>query len=82
MTTARLEIRCTGRHINRLTNRPYGRTCNRLFVSTGEYRTSADWIERARAAGWRISPLQADNTVNACCPTCSAARKESTEPKG
>lgn len=75
MTRRRLEIRCTGRKINPLNNRPYGRTCNRVFTAAGPYRTRASWIEQARAAGWRVSPLQPDKTVNACCPACSTGKK-------
>jgi hypothetical protein len=71
----RLEIRCTGRKVNPLTNRPYGRICNKVFASDRPYRSRNDWLERARAAGWRVSPPRADKTVNACCPDCSACRK-------
>ncbi len=74
MTRARLEIRCTGRKIRRTTNLPYGRTCDLLFTSTTPYRSRKDWIERARAAGWRVSPLLPDKTVHACCPACRTGK--------
>lgn len=64
-----LEIRCTGRAVNPYNNQPVGRPCGVLFQS-GAYRSRKNWIERARAAGWRVSPLQPDNTVNAYCPKC------------
>lgn len=78
MTRSRLEIRCTGRKVNQRSNRPYGRTCNQVFVSAGAYRSRKDWIERARAAGWRVSPLKPDKTVNACCPACSTGKPKPT----
>jgi hypothetical protein len=78
VTRGRLEIRCTGRKINPLSNRPYGRTCNLVFASSGPYRSRRHWIEQARAAGWRISPPQADKTVTACCPACSTGKKQKT----
>lgn len=76
----RLEIRCTGRRINPLNNQPIGRTCNLLFVSARAYRSRADWIERARAAGWRVSPLHADKTITACCPHCVSGKKRTRPP--
>ena len=83
MTRSRLEIRCAGRKVRKSNNQPYGRTCNRVFASTGAYRSRANWIEQARVAGWRVSPLRADKTVNACCPTCSTGKKpgKSTDTK-
>ena len=69
-----LVIRCTGRAVNPRTNQPIGRVCGKVYRSARAYRTRADWIERARAAGWRVSPLQADKTVTACCPTCSRGK--------
>lgn len=65
-----LLIRCTGRAVNPRNNQPVGRVCGRLFASAKAYRSRADWIERARSVGWRVSPLQPDNTVIACCPRC------------
>jgi hypothetical protein len=76
--TRRLEIRCAGRQINPLNNQPYGRICGLTFTSSGMYRSRRNWIERARAAGWRVSPLQADKTVTACCPACSTGKKQKT----
>ena len=70
----KLLIRCTGRWVNRRTNKPYGRVCGNVFTSSGAYRSRADWIERARAAGWRVSPLQRDNTVIANCPVCTGKK--------
>ncbi len=71
---AQLVIRCSGRKYNPLTNAPVGRVCGRTFRSARAYRSRTDWIERARAAGWRVSPLTRDKTVNACCPTCSGGK--------
>lgn len=65
-----LLIRCSGRKVNPLNNKPVGAQCGRLFTSSKAYRSRADWIERARAAGWRVSPPQTDRTVIACCPRC------------
>lgn len=73
-----LEIRCTGRKVNRFSNKPYGRTCGRVFTSKAAYRSRATWIERARAAGWRISPLLPDRTVTAFCPTCVTGKTNRT----
>lgn len=78
MTTARrnqLEIRCTGQAVNPLNNQPVGKVCNTVFASARAYRSRKDWIERARAAGWRVSQPKPDRTVDACCPTCSRPRK-------
>jgi hypothetical protein len=75
MPRTHLEIRCTGRKINPRNNQPYGRTCGTVFTSARTYRSRQNWIERARAAGWRVSPLRTDKTVNACCPACSTGRK-------
>jgi hypothetical protein len=74
VTQTHLEILCTGRTINPRSNRPYGRTCGLLFTSTRPYRSATDWIERARVAGWRVSPLQPDHTVNAYCPACTTGK--------
>jgi hypothetical protein len=74
-TSTRLHIRCTGRKINPLSNQPYGRTCGRVFTSTRPYHSRADWLERARAAGWRLSPLTSDRSVTACCPPCATGKK-------
>jgi len=74
MTTARrnqLVIRCTGQAVNPLNNQPIGKVCNKVFTSTRAYRSRQDWIERARAAGWRVSQVNPDRTVKASCPTCS-----------
>lgn len=65
-----LLIRCSGRAVNPLNNQPTGRECGRRFSSKA-YRSRKDWIERARACGWRVSPPRPDGTVNAMCPTCS-----------
>lgn len=65
-----LVIRCSGQRINRYAFRAVGPICGELFVSAAPYRTVVDWIERARVAGWRVSPLQPDHTVNAYCPSC------------
>jgi hypothetical protein len=70
----KLLIRCTGRRVNPLNNKPYGRVCGKEFTSARGYRSRADWIERARAAGWRVSPLQRDNTVIANCPSCTGPK--------
>lgn len=70
-----LVIRCTGRLVDPRTFRPVGRVCGRVFKSATAYRSRANWIERARAAGWRVSPLASDNTVTACCPTCHTGKK-------
>ena len=79
-----LVIRCTGRKVNPLTFRAEGRVCGRRFTSAGKYRSRADWIERARAAGWRVSPLHRDKTVIACCPPCNGTapkkKKKRKEP--
>ncbi|MER5608293.1 hypothetical protein AB0F93_03550 [Micromonospora tulbaghiae] len=64
-----LEIRCSGRSVDLYSFRAVGRPCGRLFTA-GTYRSRADWIERARAAGWKVSPLHPDKTVNAHCPKC------------
>lgn len=66
-----LVIRCTGQAVNPLTNQPVGRVCGAVFTSARAYRSRKDWIERARAAGWRVSALTAEKTVNACCPKCT-----------
>jgi hypothetical protein len=71
----RLEIRCTGRRVSKVSNKPVGRTCGTVFTSSARYRSRANWIERARAAGWRISPLRPDNTVLAYCPNCVTGKK-------
>jgi len=87
MTTARprkrttLLIRCTGRTVHRVTLKPRGPTCGTVFTSERPYKSRADWIERARAAGWRVSPLQADNTVIACCPSCVSGTKPKTKER-
>lgn len=65
-----LEIRCTGQRVNMRNLQPIGRVCGELFTSQRAYRSRANWIERARAVGWRVSPLQPDKTVNAMCPKC------------
>jgi hypothetical protein len=70
-----LEIRCTGRKFNPSKNCLYGRACNRVFTSARPYRSRKDWIERARSAGWRISPPHPDKTVTACCPACVTGKK-------
>lgn len=75
----RLEIRCTGRAVNPRTNKHVGRVCGTVFVSARPYRSRADWIQRARAVGWRVSPLRPDNTVNACCPRCSSGGKKNRQ---
>jgi hypothetical protein len=77
-----LEIRCTGRRFNPLTNQLVGRECGQVFASAGTYLSRANWIERARAAGWRVSPLKTDNTVNACCPTCVGGKTRSSPRAG
>lgn len=64
-------IRCSGRAVNPLNNKPRGRECGQVFQSARTYRSRADWIERARAVGWRVSPLQPDKTVIANCPPCT-----------
>ncbi len=69
-----LVIRCGSRPLDRLTLKPRGRVCGKLFTSTRAYRSRADWIERARSVGWRISPLKPDKTVDACCPKCSGMK--------
>lgn len=70
-TRTRLLIRCTGRRVNPRTIQPVGRVCGRVFTSPRAYRSRANWIELARAAGWRVSPIQPDKTVTAGCPRCS-----------
>ncbi len=65
-----LVIRCTGRAFNRFKSKPVGRVCGAVFGSAAAYRDAADWIERARSIGWRVSPLQPGNTVTAICPNC------------
>lgn len=70
-----LLIRCSGRHVNPLSFKAVGRECGRQFRSAKAYRSRADWIERARSAGWRVSPLQQPgNTVIANCPRCRTGR--------
>jgi len=64
-----LVIRCTGRTVNPISLKPQGRVCGKTYRGP-VYRSKADWILRARAAGWRVSPLTRDG-VNAMCPTCS-----------
>lgn len=72
MPTAQLVIRCSGRPVNQYNNEPTGRECGRRFESGGQHQGDpAAWTERARAGGWRVSPLDRDDTVNAMCPTCS-----------
>lgn len=71
----RLVIRCTGRPVARVSLKPVGRECGTLFTTTAPYRSRAGWIEMARAAGWKVSPLSAANTVTATCPACGAPRK-------
>lgn len=66
-----LLIRCSSRRINPYKFQAEGRECGRRFASAKAYRSRADWIERARAAGWRVSPLAADKTVTATCPAHS-----------
>jgi hypothetical protein len=76
---ARLLIRCTGRKVSRISLKPRGRECGRVFVSAAAYRSRADWIERARAAGWSVSPLSLDKTVIANCPYCLTGTKPPKE---
>lgn len=83
-TRIKLEIRCTGRAINPLNNQPRGRVCGIVFQSPRAYRSRAAWIELARAAGWRVSPLARDKTVTAICPPCVAGKRRNRrkEPRG
>lgn len=70
-----LLIRCSGRKVNPFSFRPEGRECGRRFRSAKAYSSRANWIERARAAGWRVSPLRPDKTVIANCPRCVTGPK-------
>lgn len=76
----RLVITCTARAVNPLSNKPRGPACGTVFESAGPYRSRANWIEQARAAGWRISPLAKDNTVTAACPDCTNGTRRKKKP--
>lgn len=79
----RLVIVCTARAVNPISNQPRGRPCSAVFESAKPYTSRANWIERARAAGWRVSPLAKDGTVNAACPDCTnGTRPKKTTQKG
>lgn len=78
---SRLTILCTGQRVRRGSLKPFGRVCGTEFITNAPYRSRAGWIELARTAGWRVSPLRPDNTVTACCPACvSGTRRRTKEP--
>jgi hypothetical protein len=71
-----LLIRCSGQRVRRQSLKPYGRVCGAEFVTTVAYRSRTAWVELARTAGWKVSPLNSTtNSVIACCPACSAPRR-------
>jgi hypothetical protein len=75
----RLTIRCTGQRVRRGNLQPYGRVCGTEFTTTVPYRSRAAWIELARTAGWKVSPLTPGNTVTACCPACVTGARRKKE---
>jgi hypothetical protein len=76
-----LEIRCTGQRVNHISFKPVGPICGTLFESPAPYRNCRDWIERARVAGWRVSTVQPDNTVDAYCPNCLRPPRKQATPR-
>lgn len=68
-TRTQLVIQCSGQAINPLSLKPEGPRC-RVIYDGKTYRSRTDWIQRARAAGWRVSTPATDGTVNAMCPKC------------
>ena len=77
---SRLTILCTGQRVRRGSLKPYGRVCGAEFTTTVPYRSRAAWIELARTAGWRVSPLTRTGTVTACCPACVSGARRKKEP--